>query len=157
MSRYVHVAIRMSRSELLDGLVAAGLAPQVAARMTDTVMLDGSLECAGEPVHVRLPDGTCGAVEDFGFRVEADEVTLVCGDVDRRRLERELLAPLRAHVASTRVRASAEEEGLMVEEVRETNGQNHTFHAGAWLGDGLQEGAVRSACEVSKRLGGRVL
>ncbi|MGE0708947.1 MAG: FAD-dependent oxidoreductase [Planctomycetota bacterium] len=37
------------------------------------------------------------------------------------------------------------------------NGERHTFHAGAYLGDGLQEGAVASALEVSRRLGGRLI
>jgi predicted NAD/FAD-binding protein len=39
-------------------------------------------------------------------------------------------------------------------EVVATNGENHTYHAGAWLGDGLQEGAVTSALAVSMLLGG---
>ena len=39
-------------------------------------------------------------------------------------------------------------------EVSSNNGENHTFHVGAWLGDGLQEGAVTSAVAVSKLLGG---
>ncbi|MDP6978520.1 MAG: FAD-dependent oxidoreductase [Myxococcota bacterium] len=39
-------------------------------------------------------------------------------------------------------------------EVSATNGENHTYHVGAWLGDGLQEGAVTSALAVSKLLGG---
>ena len=39
-------------------------------------------------------------------------------------------------------------------EVLATNGENHTFHVGAWLGDGLQEGAITSAVAVSKLLGG---
>jgi len=39
-------------------------------------------------------------------------------------------------------------------EVSATNGENHTFHVGAWLGDGLQEGAVTSAVAVSQLLGG---
>jgi predicted NAD/FAD-binding protein len=39
-------------------------------------------------------------------------------------------------------------------EVVASNGEHHTFHAGAWLGDGLQEGAVTSAVAVSERLGG---
>jgi predicted NAD/FAD-binding protein len=39
-------------------------------------------------------------------------------------------------------------------EVLASNGENHTFHVGAWLGDGLQEGAVTSAVAVSKLLGG---
>ncbi|MEZ4380013.1 MAG: FAD-dependent oxidoreductase [Nannocystaceae bacterium] len=42
-------------------------------------------------------------------------------------------------------------------EIVATNGDNHTFFAGAWLGDGLHEGAVRSALAVSERLGGRLL
>lgn len=43
------------------------------------------------------------------------------------------------------------------EEVRATNGERRTLHAGAWLHDGLHEGALRSAVEVSRRLGGRLL
>jgi predicted NAD/FAD-binding protein len=39
-------------------------------------------------------------------------------------------------------------------EVSSCNGENHTYHAGAWLGDGLQEGAVTSAVAVAKLLGG---
>ncbi len=39
-------------------------------------------------------------------------------------------------------------------EVTASNGENHTYHVGAWLGDGLQEGAVTSADAVSRRLGG---
>ncbi len=42
-------------------------------------------------------------------------------------------------------------------EVSATNGENHTFHVGAWLGDGLQEGAVTSAVAVSGHLGGASL
>ncbi len=39
-------------------------------------------------------------------------------------------------------------------EVSDSNGENHTYHVGAWLGDGLQEGAVISAVAVSELLGG---
>ena len=42
----------------------------------------------------------------------------------------------------------------MRHEVIATNGELHTFHAGAWLGDGLHEGAVRSGLAVSRLLGG---
>ncbi|MCA9659987.1 MAG: FAD-dependent oxidoreductase [Myxococcales bacterium] len=42
-------------------------------------------------------------------------------------------------------------------EIVATNGDNHTYFAGAWLGDGLHEGAVTSALAVSERLGGRLL
>lgn len=36
-------------------------------------------------------------------------------------------------------------------------GERHTFFAGAYLGDGLHEGAIRSALAVVERLGGRTL
>ena len=42
-------------------------------------------------------------------------------------------------------------------EVIETNGENNTFHVGAYLGNGLHEGAICSALRVSKILGGKVL
>jgi len=41
------------------------------------------------------------------------------------------------------------------DEVIATNGENRTFHAGAYLVDGLHEGAVLSASAVSRLLGGR--
>ncbi|NOQ13800.1 MAG: NAD(P)-binding protein [Methyloprofundus sp.] len=40
------------------------------------------------------------------------------------------------------------------QEVLETNGENHTYHAGAYLFDGLHEGAVSSGFVVSDLLGG---
>ena len=43
------------------------------------------------------------------------------------------------------------------DEVIASNGERHTFYAGAWLGDGLHEGAVVSAVRVAERLGGRTL
>jgi len=42
-------------------------------------------------------------------------------------------------------------------EIQRSNGDNHTFFAGAWLGNGLHEGAVISAVEIVRRLGGRRL
>lgn len=38
------------------------------------------------------------------------------------------------------------------DKVIENNGSNHTYHAGAYLDDGLHEGAVRSALAVTKLL-----
>ncbi len=38
------------------------------------------------------------------------------------------------------------------EEIRATNGERHTVFAGAWLDDGLHEGAVRSGQEAARRL-----
>ncbi len=37
------------------------------------------------------------------------------------------------------------------------NGLRRTYFAGAYLGDGLHEGAVRSALAVAEKLGGRAL
>jgi uncharacterized protein len=39
------------------------------------------------------------------------------------------------------------------DEVIATNGENNTYHAGAYLGDGLHEGAVTSALRVAKLIG----
>ena len=56
------------------------------------------------------------------------------------------------HTAAFTVEALAHRE-----EVRASNGQRHTWHVGAWLGDGLHEGAARSALAVATALGGRGL
>ncbi|MBE9211945.1 FAD-dependent oxidoreductase [Plectonema cf. radiosum LEGE 06105] len=39
------------------------------------------------------------------------------------------------------------------DEVIDTNGENHTYHAGAYLGDGLHEGAIASAIRVAQLIG----
>ncbi len=39
------------------------------------------------------------------------------------------------------------------EEIRAHNGHRRIWYAGAWLGNGLQEGAVCSALAVSRALG----
>jgi len=39
------------------------------------------------------------------------------------------------------------------DEVVATNGKNHTYHAGAYLGDGLHEGAIASAFRVAQLIG----
>jgi predicted NAD/FAD-binding protein len=43
------------------------------------------------------------------------------------------------------------------EDLRRRQGARHTWFAGAFLGDGLHEGAVRSAMAIAERLGGRSL
>jgi predicted NAD/FAD-binding protein len=43
------------------------------------------------------------------------------------------------------------------DDLRARNGLRRTYFAGAFLGDGLHEGAVRSALDVAARLGGRTL
>jgi predicted NAD/FAD-binding protein len=42
-------------------------------------------------------------------------------------------------------------------EIIATNGERRTYHAGAYLGNGLHEGAVASAVQVSRLLGGATL
>lgn len=39
------------------------------------------------------------------------------------------------------------------DEILATNGENNTYHAGAYLGDGLHEGAITSALRVAKLIG----
>lgn len=39
------------------------------------------------------------------------------------------------------------------DEIVDTNGENHTYHAGAYLGDGLHEGAITSALRVTQLIG----
>jgi len=43
------------------------------------------------------------------------------------------------------------------EEIKATNGERGVWYAGAWLGNGLHEGAVASAEAVSRSLGGALL
>ena len=38
-------------------------------------------------------------------------------------------------------------------EIIDSNGENHTYHAGAYLGDGLHEGAITSAIRVAELIG----
>jgi uncharacterized protein len=42
-------------------------------------------------------------------------------------------------------------------EIIETNGENHTYHVGAYLGNALHEGAIASAEAAAKRIGGRAI
>ena len=39
------------------------------------------------------------------------------------------------------------------DEVVATNGENHTYHAGAYLGDGLHGGAISAAMRVAQLIG----
>jgi len=121
MSRYVTVAVTAANlDELFGALRALGLEPQYQSG--EQVMLDGTLECAGEPVDLRVAPGPFDTVEDFGFVVADGGVALVCGDVDRRRLERGLVPALSAEVAQARAVASAKASGAQVELVREADG-----------------------------------
>ena len=103
MSRYQHVALApLTREELSAALATLGLVG-VWADPAIGLMLAGSLECAGEPVDLRLPAGTLGAIEDLGFILDiAGCPAFVCGELDRALLARRLLAPLAEAVAVAR-------------------------------------------------------
>jgi hypothetical protein len=111
VSRYVAVTLEIhGLDEVAAGLRRLGL---VFERGRERVMLEGSLECTGEPVDIRLAAGTLDAVEDFGFVRDGDRVRLVCGELDAERLQQELLVPLRAAVVQQRLEAA----GLRVDAV----------------------------------------
>lgn len=115
MSRYQRLPLApLTRDELAAGLAALGLTAEFAAAGS-RLELAGSLECAGEPVDVRLPAGTLGSVEDLGFLLTAPPA-LVCGEYDRALLARRLLDPLTQAVAVARARAAAAAAGLDVDE-----------------------------------------
>lgn len=123
MSRFVRVATNLAdREEALAGLRALGLEVASAAE-GDALMLRGSLECAGEPVEIRLEAGALGSVEDFGLRRGEGGLELVCSEHDRAHLERALLGPLRREVAAARARAAVAAAGLAIEEERDVAGE----------------------------------
>ncbi len=109
MSRYFHVTIPRVT---LDDAAAALEARKIAfERPSARVTLQGSLECAGEPVDLRVEAGTLESVEDFGFVEQSEGVVLVCGELDATRL-REALAAEVSHAAVVRAAAAS---GLRVE------------------------------------------
>lgn len=112
MSRYVHVALGAVALEE----VAAALTALEVPHSRGEQMLEGSLECTGEPVALRIEPAPLGAVEDLGFAVEGGVLRLVCGELDRARLEAQLLPRLHAEIARARVRAAGADAGLVVEE-----------------------------------------
>lgn len=123
MSRFVRVQTHLrDLAELAEGLRALGLAPELADEPAG-LMLQGSLECAGEPVDLRLAAGACGSVEDFGVRrADAGELVLVCGEPDRQHLEVHLLAPLRQALARLRAERAAARAGLEIDAVVDEEG-----------------------------------
>ena len=113
MSRYVQVAATAltDLDEVARALATLGLPFQRGER--GPVMLEGSFECPGEPVDLRLPPGTLDAIEDFGFvRAPDGTLHLVCGELDRTLLESRLLPPLRTAVTEARIHAAATRAGL---------------------------------------------
>ena len=100
----------MSVAELEVALRTMGLTFHRATRSGGALMLEGCLESAGRPVHLRLEAGVLDTAEDFGFLTDEGRVRLVCGDVDRALLEERLLAPLHARILQTRLHLNADSE-----------------------------------------------
>ena len=122
MSRYQRVELApATRDELAAALHELGLVPEWADPSVG-LMLTGSLECAGEPVDLRLPAGTLGAIEDLGFVLTPTSLALICGELDRNLLERGLLTPLRAAVAVARARSFATAADLDLEDTLGVDG-----------------------------------
>jgi uncharacterized protein len=66
----------------------------------------------------------------------------------------EIVAPDRViHVQEHHTPLYTTESFRYRDEVVATNGENHTYYAGAYLGDGLHEGAISSAVRVAQLIG----
>jgi predicted NAD/FAD-binding protein len=72
-------------------------------------------------------------------------------------IENEIDPDTIVHVQEHRVPAFTVDSLQSREELEATNGERGVWYAGAWLGNGLHEGAVASAEAVSRGLGGALL
>ena len=103
MSRYTTLVLEgVTTQELHSALDALGIPSQTDSE-GERLMLADTLECSGQPVDVRIASGQLDTVDDFGFRVEAHGLELVCGEVDRGRLKRELVARLQQQIMHLRL------------------------------------------------------
>ncbi|HWB74324.1 MAG TPA: hypothetical protein VG755_05200, partial [Nannocystaceae bacterium] len=102
MSRFVEV--ELAQGSIADVLVALAALSLPFEHTGEAIMLQGGIECAGQPALVRIAAGTLGACEDFGFVADANGLAvLVCGEPDRTLLGERLLVPLRAELAKQRL------------------------------------------------------
>jgi len=105
MSRYVHLDLPVEdRAELTRALDALGVPYTTAG--AEGLLLDGSLECAGEPVDVRIAPEVFGTIQDWGLRRAARTIEVVCGDTDRRHLTQTVLPRILAQVTAARLEAA---------------------------------------------------
>ncbi len=118
VSRFVEVALALgSLDEVALALAELGIAFE---RIDEPLALHGGVECGDTPVDLRVAAGACESVEGFGFVTDAQgQVLLVCGEPDRRRLERTLVAPVQAVVARARLGV---DPSLQVDTVTEEGG-----------------------------------
>jgi hypothetical protein len=120
MSRYVTLALTVRDIE--DVAHALQRLDIAVERGVDRVMLRGSLECAGEPVDLRVEPDAFDTIEDFGFVREGDTIRLVCGELDRGRLESSMLPALQAEVAALQVQRAAHASGVQTTVTLEPDG-----------------------------------
>lgn len=112
MSRYVHIELKATSLDAVEAAMVALKLPYIRPRRR--VRLEGSLECTGDPVDIRLDAGVCDTVEDFGFVVNDGVLRLVCGELDQAQLEGALLPKLRQATAAQAIELAAVEHGLTV-------------------------------------------
>lgn len=117
MSRYVEVALAIvDLDEAAQALAGLGLAVE---RAQGGLMLRGGLECTGAPVELRIAAGPFDTVEDFGLARAADgTLVLVCGELDRSRLEARLVPAMTDAIAAARLGASTELEVVATDGAR---------------------------------------
>ncbi len=114
MSRYVEIDLgALTLDEVEAALTELGLPYH---RPRHRVVLEGSLECTGEPVDLRLEAGVLDSVEDFGFVLEGARLRMVCGELDRAHLQAELVPGLERARAAAAVLRAAPQAGLRVTE-----------------------------------------
>lgn len=105
MSRYTTVVVERATAEAVaQALADLGIKIQ-SNPQGRAIMLDDTFECAGEPVDLRVDAGPMGTIEDFGFRTQGNRLELVCGELDQKIIERDLLPRLRTRLADQRLRA----------------------------------------------------
>ncbi|HET6582292.1 MAG TPA: hypothetical protein VFG69_02570 [Nannocystaceae bacterium] len=114
MSRYVEVALALrDLDEVASALASLGL---VVERATEGLMLRGGLECTGAPVELRVAAGPFDTIEDFGLARRSDgTLVLVCGELDRGRLDAALVPALATAIASLRLAAAGDLQVIATE------------------------------------------
>ncbi|MGH1340067.1 MAG: hypothetical protein ACRBN8_00845 [Nannocystales bacterium] len=114
MSRYVHIELRATSLDAVEAALSTLNLPYVRPRRR--VRLEGSLECTGDPVDIRLEAGVCDTVEDFGFVVDDGVLRLVCGELDQAQLETALVPKLRQTTAVEAVERAVAGQGMRIHE-----------------------------------------
>lgn len=116
MSRYVHIELRATTLEAVELALRTLALPYT--RPHRRVRLQGSLECTGDPVDIRLAAGILDTVEDFGFAVDDGVLRLICGELDEAQLQAELLPTIRQSITEQRIQQSVAQDGLAVVDSR---------------------------------------